>query len=146
MSTDRGASVPDRATHEPSPSGLGHSVSVPSAKHTTGPWQVVKAGRAVAVTTTNGGFFGEFTIASWADPAAIHDANLIAAAPDMLAGLKMMVAHYVNLAGCGDCGNWDPEDEDEVRLARAIIATAQGTEARRDKTGTGLAEGDGPVP
>ncbi len=26
-----GASVPDRATHEPSPDGLGHSVSVPSA-------------------------------------------------------------------------------------------------------------------
>lgn len=30
-SEDIGASVPDRATHEPSPDGLGHSVSVPSA-------------------------------------------------------------------------------------------------------------------
>ena len=32
MEQDNGASLRDRATHEPSPDGLGHTVSVPSAE------------------------------------------------------------------------------------------------------------------
>lgn len=36
--------------------------------------------------------------------------------------LRKMTEHYVQLAGCGDCGNWDPEKEKEVIEARAFLA------------------------
>lgn len=36
--------------------------------------------------------------------------------------LSDMTEHYVQLAGCGDCGNWDPEKESEVIAARRMIA------------------------
>lgn len=37
------------------------------------------------------------------------------------AALSTMTEHYVMLAGCGDCGNWNPEEEAEVISARAIL-------------------------
>lgn len=52
------------------------------------------------------------------------NARLIAAAPELLEQLHKMTEHYVRLAGCGDCGNWNPEEEDEVIAARATIAKA----------------------
>jgi len=36
--------------------------------------------------------------------------------------LSDMTEHYVQLAGCGDCGFWDPEKEDKVIAARKLIA------------------------
>jgi hypothetical protein len=36
--------------------------------------------------------------------------------------LAMMIEHYVRLAGCGDCGNWNPEEEPEVIAARNALA------------------------
>ena len=35
--------------------------------------------------------------------------------------LKAILAHYVELVGCGDCGNWNPEDEEIVIKTRAVI-------------------------
>lgn len=52
------------------------------------------------------------------------NARLIAAAPELLEALRGMTEHYVRLAGCGDCGNWNPEEEPEVIAARAAIAKA----------------------
>jgi uncharacterized SAM-dependent methyltransferase len=40
------------------------------------------------------------------------------------AGLRTMVGHYVELAGSGDCGFWDPEKEPEVIAARALLSPA----------------------
>lgn len=37
--------------------------------------------------------------------------------------LSDMTEHYVSLAGCGDCGHWNPEEESEVIAARKMIAT-----------------------
>ena len=51
---------------------------------------------------------------------------LIAAAPDMLEALKAMTKLYVDFVNSGDCGCWDPERIDEVKLARAAIAKAEG--------------------
>lgn len=36
--------------------------------------------------------------------------------------LSDMTEHYVQLAGCGDCGHWDPEKESEVIAARKMIS------------------------
>jgi hypothetical protein len=52
------------------------------------------------------------------------DIRLIAAAPDLLAALNELLERYCQLANSGDCGNWDPEEEAEVRAARAAIAKA----------------------
>jgi hypothetical protein len=43
----------------------------------------------------------------------------------MLAALKAITKRYVDLAGSGDCGFWDPENEPEVKQARAAIAAAE---------------------
>lgn len=37
------------------------------------------------------------------------------------AALKGMVDIYVSLVNCGDCGNWNPEKENEVIGARAAL-------------------------
>ena len=41
---------------------------------------------------------------------------------DLVDCLSDMTEHYVQLAGCGDCGFWDPEQESEVIAARKMIA------------------------
>lgn len=38
--------------------------------------------------------------------------------------LENMLKRYVDLAGSGDCGFWDPEDEDEVIASRAALEAA----------------------
>jgi len=43
--------------------------------------------------------------------------------------LKAILAHYVQLASCGDCGNWNPEQEEIVIETRALIAKLD----RKDK-------------
>jgi len=54
------------------------------------------------------------------------DANgrLIASAPQLLAALEMLTVRYVDLAGSGDCGFWNPEEEPEVIAAREAIERA----------------------
>ena len=47
-------------------------------------------------------------------------------------GLKAMTEHYVSLAGCGDCGIWNPEEEAEVIAARALLSETQASEGRAD--------------
>lgn len=39
--------------------------------------------------------------------------------------LKVMTEHYVILVSCGDCGHWDPEEEQEVKLARAVLGESK---------------------
>lgn len=40
--------------------------------------------------------------------------------------LRLMTEHYVSLAGCGDCGHWNPEEEPEVIQARAALTATEG--------------------
>jgi hypothetical protein len=60
---------------------------------------------------------------------SLANARLIAAAPELVEALRMMTEHYVGLAGCGDCGNWNPEEEEEVIAARALLAKIDGEQA-----------------
>lgn len=57
---------------------------------------------------------------------AIANAQLIAAAPELLDALAGLLTHYVRLVDSGDAGNWDAEDEAEVIAARAALASAKG--------------------
>lgn len=58
------------------------------------------------------------------DDRDIATGRLIAAAPDLADALATMLERYVSLVNCGDCGNWDPETEDEVKSARAALSRA----------------------
>jgi hypothetical protein len=39
---------------------------------------------------------------------------------------KALINRYTSLVNCGDCGNWDPEDDDEVIAMRESIELAGG--------------------
>ncbi len=40
---------------------------------------------------------------------------------DLEPALKNLLKRYVDLASSGDCGNWDPEEEEEVKAARKVL-------------------------
>jgi hypothetical protein len=40
----------------------------------------------------------------------------------MAVALKVITEHYVRLANSGDAGFWEPEDETQVKMARAALA------------------------
>ncbi len=54
------------------------------------------------------------------------NAQLIAAAPELLASLRVMLHRYLELVNSGDAGNWNPEGDDCVIAARAAILKAIG--------------------
>ena len=60
------------------------------------------------------------------DATGLANARLIAAAPETIKALEALLAMYAKLANSGDCGNWNPEDEPEVRAARHAIDKAKG--------------------
>lgn len=53
---------------------------------------------------------------------AVRSVNAL---PEVLAALKIITRRYVELAGSGDCGHWNPEEERQVIAARAAIANAE---------------------
>jgi hypothetical protein len=103
------------------------------SEHTPGPW-IANSFMVVAPNARHGGPYGGLEVAHTGlvgrnkEPdQAVADARLIAAAPDLLASLEAVTKHYVDLINCGDCGNWNPEDEDPIKAARTAIAKAKGT-------------------
>lgn len=54
--------------------------------------------------------------------------------------LSDMTEHYVALAGCGDCGNWNPEEESEVIAARKMIAGIRAALADLDASQSALTQ------
>jgi len=58
------------------------------------------------------------------DPQLLFFCPLHEAAPDLLVALDSLLNRYVQLVNCGDCGNWDPEQEEDVKAARFAIGKA----------------------
>lgn len=48
--------------------------------------------------------------------------SLLAERDALRAALERAVKRYVDMANSGDCGNWDPEEEEFVIAARAALA------------------------
>lgn len=94
------------------------------SKHTPGPW-VVKHD-VVIYGRDSFTIIGSAGTGNLHRPDEIANANLIAAAPDLLEALEGMLYRYTGLVNCGDCGSWDPESEVEVIDARKAIARAKG--------------------
>lgn len=46
------------------------------------------------------------------------------AAPQLVEALQALLQRHVELVSCGDCGNWDVEQELAVIAARAALAAA----------------------
>ena len=55
-----------------------------------------------------------------------ENAQLVSAAPYLLEALSKLTEMYCQMIYSGDCGNWNPEDDIEVKEARAAIAKATG--------------------
>jgi hypothetical protein len=102
-------------------------------KHTPGPWRIdsdkIEHGccwdTAIVATVPKGqGNYGE----DWSRIAECNDDNarLIAASPELLTALDGLLKRYVGLVESGDAGFWDAEEEEEVILARKVIAKAKG--------------------
>jgi hypothetical protein len=95
------------------------------SKHTPGPWNAEPmTGRGAWVK----GSSGEWAALSCGDTDTTAEANarLIAAAPELLEALNKIISRHSELVCSGDCGFWDVEDEEKMKLARSAIAKAEG--------------------
>jgi hypothetical protein len=55
-----------------------------------------------------------------------ENAALIAAAPDMYAALDELTNTYIQLIDSGDCGNWNPREDEEIINSLAALKKARG--------------------
>lgn len=95
------------------------------SEHTPGPWIVYEPDvNSLELRDGCGGYICELTTVGWEiPPDAMANGHLIAAAPDLLAALKLLLGH----SGLDiDAQDKDPEDHAAERVARAAIAKATG--------------------
>jgi hypothetical protein len=95
--------------------------------HTPGPWQVVSAGTSQSrwiVGDREGGSIADCEPPGpWmSDGEADANAQLIAAAPDLVEALKACVIETVDYMTINELG--DPEQQHNVKQARAALAKA----------------------
>jgi hypothetical protein len=102
-----------------------------NARHTKGPWKVFRVkdgankGKVIGIGDAQAGGITDPFGGLWRSGKELEaNAELIAAAPELLAALETFVAEYVALVESGDAGFWDAEIEPKVIAARAAIAKA----------------------
>lgn len=108
------------------------------SKHTPGPWSVIPYGGIGANGEKIDGFdigcdlcrdgfhkIAKLETTKWSRD-ELANANLIAAAPDLLEALENLFLDYKQLADSGDAGFWKLEDRDVGKQAMAAIARAKG--------------------
>lgn len=138
----KGGAMPTaRATHEPSPDGLGHSVGVPIAdRPSTLPWKVRRRSSReaglIAARSLPGGRAQHVAGALFTED-AVYAARACNAFPSMLDAL-FKARHRLLKEG------FEPSDP-TVRSVNAAIELAQGTEARSAETAGLGPKDDGPV-
>ena len=87
-----------------------------TVKHTSNPWSFKHEFAKHYSITHNGYWIGRMR--------GKENAQLVSAAPDLLDALSRLTEMYCQMIYSGDCGNWNPEDDIEVKEARAAIAKA----------------------
>jgi hypothetical protein len=87
-------------------------------RHTPGPWFLLTKNHCCVEASS-----GNVAVTNLARM-SLADAQLIAAAPELLEALRTTLGIWVSLVNSGDAGNWDPEQEPHVIAARAAIAKA----------------------
>ncbi|MEP8655832.1 hypothetical protein ABKV48_15775 [Enterobacter hormaechei] len=96
-------------------------------KGTPGEWKYTIRNVNEMMTTFHGVTIGDTYIEA-ATRNEIEDAQLIAAAPDLLDALQSLFDNYKQLADSGDAGNWRLEDEPAGKKALHAINKALGKE------------------
>jgi hypothetical protein len=104
----------------------------PTYEHTPTPWtrdrygNVYSKGEQVLLTgfALNSGRHSELAEANAAHIVKCVNgyAELLKQRDELLSALLRMTERYVSLVECGDCGNWNPENEEAVTAAREAIA------------------------
>ncbi len=92
--------------------------------HTLGPWRADKTRSLVIRSNHQNKLIA--MIGYKYDKEDEANAHIIAAAPEMYDAIKRLLDRYTTLANSGDAGFWDPEEENEVKLARGAISRAEG--------------------
>lgn len=95
-------------------------------QHTTGPWFLDPSDETVVVIDRRP-LKQKFSVLGHSEVADAEDyanARLIAAAPDLLESLGILLA---NLESELECDGHDPADDARIKMARAAIAKATGT-------------------
>jgi hypothetical protein len=91
-------------------------------QHTPGPWKVRKQGHGTFIGFASDSFIGEVYTASGRQEA---NANLLAAAPELLAALKE-IKHWADITRGDPNNNLGAEIESVFNVAYAAIAKAEG--------------------
>ena len=92
-------------------------------KHTKG-WHY-KQGEAGLIFDENGDIVCDMMPCE-ENKTELANANLAVMAPDMYEALEQMVSMYCELIDSGDCGNWNPREDDAVLIANAALKKARG--------------------
>jgi hypothetical protein len=73
-----------------------------------------------SLVTMNGGRIGDIDYGHGAEIAKRCNAH-----ERLVEALTTLLERHTSLVNCGDCGNWNPETEDEVIAARAALQIAE---------------------
>lgn len=101
------------------------------AQHAPGPWEANEHGEIWRHYRDEMGNrvshpIGEAVAVPGLEHQQLPNAKVMAAAPLLLSALVEVLEHYCSLANSGDAGFWNPEDEPEVKRARAVLAALEG--------------------
>ena len=103
-------------------------------KGTKGEWKVFEEFRNVKILNESNNAMFQSDIDCFDNEDNLHkyyshnkilaNAKLIASAPELLEALITLKKHYEELIDCGDCGNWNPREEDVVINSNKAINKA----------------------